>query len=112
MIFGIKRKMYNFDPYNVLLAIATNIPVLLMTAFVLQGHTYIYMCYQTINRIQNKRFYFCIFLYMFYTTFFLYNFFFVYLLCIYKYAHIQYIFQKYLHVFTCLYLYSYNLCYK
>ncbi len=30
--------MYNFDPYNVLLAIATNIPVLLMTAFVLQGH--------------------------------------------------------------------------
>ncbi len=35
MIFGIKEKMYNFDPYNVLLAIATNIPVLLMTAFVL-----------------------------------------------------------------------------
>ncbi len=33
-----KRKMDNFDPYNVLLAIATNIPVLLMTAFVLQGH--------------------------------------------------------------------------
>ncbi len=30
--------MDNFDPYNVLLAIATNIPVLLMTAFVLQGH--------------------------------------------------------------------------
>ncbi len=30
--------MYHFDPYNVLLAIATNIPVLLMTAFVLQGH--------------------------------------------------------------------------
>ncbi len=27
--------MYNFDPYNVLLSIATNI---LMTAFVLQGH--------------------------------------------------------------------------
>ncbi len=24
-------KMYNFDPYNVLLSIATNIPVLLMT---------------------------------------------------------------------------------
>ncbi len=37
MIFG-KRKIDNFDPYNVLLAIATNIPVLLMTAFVLQGH--------------------------------------------------------------------------
>ncbi len=32
--------MYNFDPYNVLLAIAINIPVLLMTAFVLQGHIY------------------------------------------------------------------------
>ncbi len=28
--------MDNFDPYNVLLSIATNIPVLLMTAFVLQ----------------------------------------------------------------------------
>ncbi len=33
-------KMYNFDPYNVLLAIATNIPVLLVTASVLQGHIY------------------------------------------------------------------------
>ncbi len=32
-------KMYNFDSYNVLLAIATNIAVLLVTAFVLQGHT-------------------------------------------------------------------------
>ncbi len=31
--------MDNFDPY-VFLAIATNIPVLLMTAFVLQGHIY------------------------------------------------------------------------
>ncbi len=29
---------YNFDPYNVLLAIATNIPVLLMTGFEVQGH--------------------------------------------------------------------------
>ncbi len=37
MIFGIKE-VYNFDPYNVLLSIATNIPVLLMTAFVLQAH--------------------------------------------------------------------------
>ncbi len=44
MIFGIKRKMYNFDPYNVLLAIATNIHVLHMTGFVVQGHT----CYATI----------------------------------------------------------------
>ncbi len=30
--------MYNFEPYNVLLAISTNIAVLLMNAFVLQGH--------------------------------------------------------------------------
>ncbi len=30
--------MDNFDPYSVFLAIATNIPVLLMTGFVLQGH--------------------------------------------------------------------------
>ncbi len=36
--------MYNFDPYNVLLAIATNIAVLLMTAFVLQGHIYESRC--------------------------------------------------------------------
>ncbi len=36
--FWYKGKMYNFDPYNVLLAIATNIAVLLMTASVLQGH--------------------------------------------------------------------------
>ncbi len=32
--------MDNFDPYNVFLAIATNIPVLLMTAFVVQSHIY------------------------------------------------------------------------
>ncbi len=30
--------MYNFDPYNVLLAIATNIPQRLNTGLVLQGH--------------------------------------------------------------------------
>ncbi len=30
--------MYNFDPYTVFLVISTNIPVLLMTASVLQGH--------------------------------------------------------------------------
>ncbi len=30
----------NCDPYNALLSIATNIAVLLMTAFVLQGHIY------------------------------------------------------------------------
>ncbi len=33
--------MYNFEPYNVLLAIAANIPALLMTDFVLQGHIYV-----------------------------------------------------------------------
>ncbi len=38
--FWHKRKIYNFDPYNVFLAIATTIPVLLMTGFVFQGHTF------------------------------------------------------------------------
>ncbi len=38
--FWHKIKIYNFDPYNVLLSIATNIAVLLMTASVLQGHIY------------------------------------------------------------------------
>ncbi len=38
--FWYNRKMYIFEPYNVLLVIATNIAVLLMTAFVLQGHIY------------------------------------------------------------------------
>jgi len=36
IIFGIKRKINHFDPYNVLLAITTNIPVLLVTGFVIQ----------------------------------------------------------------------------
>ncbi len=38
MIFDIKEKMKNFDPYNVLLAIATNVPVLLKPCFVVQSH--------------------------------------------------------------------------
>ncbi len=38
MIF-VKGKMYNFEPYNVLLAIVINIAVLLMTAFVLHIYT-------------------------------------------------------------------------
>ncbi len=38
IIFWHKRKINNFDPYNVLLAIAKNIPVLLKLGFVLQGH--------------------------------------------------------------------------
>ncbi len=32
--------MYNFEPYNILLTIATKIAVLLMTASVLQGHIF------------------------------------------------------------------------
>ncbi len=36
--FWHNRKMYNFDPYNVLVSIYINIAVLLMTASVLQGH--------------------------------------------------------------------------
>ncbi len=36
--FWHKIKMYNFEPYNVFLAIATNIPQRLKTASVLQGH--------------------------------------------------------------------------
>ncbi len=48
LIFGIIFCIYYFDPYNVLLAISTNIPVLFMTAFVLQGHillNYMYLLY-------------------------------------------------------------------
>ncbi len=38
MIFCHKIIIYNFDPYNVLLSIATNIPQQLKTGFVVQGH--------------------------------------------------------------------------
>ncbi len=38
--FWHKRKIYNFDPYNVFLAIATNILVLFMNGFVVQGHIF------------------------------------------------------------------------
>ncbi len=38
MDFWHKSKIDNFDPYSVFLAIATNVTVLLMTGFVLQGH--------------------------------------------------------------------------
>ncbi len=44
--------MDNFDPYNVLLAIATNIPALLMTAFVLQGH--ILVLFTVMNRLKSE----------------------------------------------------------
>ncbi len=36
--FWHKRKIYNFDPYNVFLAIAINIPQRLKTGFVVQSH--------------------------------------------------------------------------
>ncbi len=38
MIFGMKEKSIIFTHKNVLLAIATNISVLRMTGFVVQGH--------------------------------------------------------------------------
>ncbi len=41
--FWHKRKIDNFDPYNVFLAIATNIPQRLKTGFVVQGHICIYL---------------------------------------------------------------------
>ncbi len=47
--------MYNFDPCSVLLSIATNIAVLLMTASVLQGHLCISK-FLNIIRIQNNCF--------------------------------------------------------
>ncbi len=41
MIFGIKLKSVIWTHTNVLLAFATNIPVLLMTVLVLQGHIWV-----------------------------------------------------------------------
>ncbi len=74
--------MYNFDPYNVLLSIATNIPVLLMTAFVLQGHThiiYIYIYFKK-NIIFLPFLYFSnfFFAFFFFASFFFFFAFFVY----------------------------------
>ncbi len=42
--FWHKIYIYHFDQYNELLAIATNIPLLLMAAFVLQGHYIAVLC--------------------------------------------------------------------
>ncbi len=36
--FWHKFKMYHFNPYNAFLAIATNVPMLRKTGFVVQGH--------------------------------------------------------------------------
>ncbi len=46
MISVIKEKLIILTHINVLLAIATNIPELLMTAFVLQGH----ICYRNLHK--------------------------------------------------------------
>ncbi len=44
--------MYDFDPYSVLLVIATDIAVLLMTASVLQGHILISRVFHTFTNMQ------------------------------------------------------------
>ncbi len=80
--FWHKRKMDNFDPYNVLSAIATNIPQRLKTGFMVQGH----ICDACIV--------YC-----------------VYLLCIFKYTHSVYILKIITCIYMCIYLYSYNLYY-
>jgi len=74
--FWHKRKMYNFDSYNVLLAIATNTPVLLMTASVLQSHIY-----TLINTYIIKKY---IIEYMCMYTLYIYT---VYIIYIYIYIH-------------------------
>ncbi len=42
-IFWHKRKIYNFDPYNVLLSIATNRPVWLKTGFVVEAQGVVFI---------------------------------------------------------------------
>ncbi len=51
--FWHNSKIYNFDPYNVLLSISTNIAVLLMTAFVLQGRIECAAYYQSLVSCSN-----------------------------------------------------------
>ncbi len=46
--------MYNFDPYSVLLVIATNIPQWLKTGFVLQGHIYNHLVSKAGSVISSK----------------------------------------------------------
>ncbi len=59
--FWHKRKIYNFDPFNVFLAVATNIPMLLMSGLVVQGHVLFYFSFIYIN----KNIYIYIFFYCF-----------------------------------------------
>ncbi len=56
-VFWHKRKIHNFDPYNVFLAIAINIniPVILKTGSMLQGHIYeLYLTILCIINISDK----------------------------------------------------------
>jgi len=53
--FWQKRKISNFDPYNLLLAIATNTPVRLVTGFVVQGHIWT----GNKTKILSKKSFFC-----------------------------------------------------
>ncbi len=55
MIFGIKDKFDNFDPYNVFFAIATNILQRHKTDFVFQGHIlFLFIKYALKNNNNNK----------------------------------------------------------
>ncbi len=47
-----KRKIDNLDPNNVLLVIATNLPVRLMTGFVVQGHILL-VCKHNLSQANN-----------------------------------------------------------
>ncbi len=66
-------------------------------------------CCQTINRIQNQGF--CLHNMCVYCVYLLYIYIYIYIyMCIYINTHTcMYIFKKDLHVFTCIYLYSYKL---
>ncbi len=47
------EKSIILTPYNVLLAVASNIPVVLMTGFVVQGHIYHIVQYIILDAIFN-----------------------------------------------------------
>ncbi len=46
--------MAHFDPYNVFLAIATNIPQRLKTGFVVQGHIYFRLIFSGVSLFRPK----------------------------------------------------------